>query len=220
MRRVVLAAILATGVLAGSAVAGPWTAPGAALQGVFDGITVNPNPGDSSVNVAADYLADGSDAWWDVTGSGGSVTTFVIELAGWKATNTFGIYDPVNLATVQIFSGSDTAGAQKLLSITDDGSVLVNFVDTGVDLTNENFFGYYLDATPTGGAQAFWYSDTLLNSDDEDHMVAYQGNNIDTIKIPGWAAGLFDSGEFILAWEDLPNPNGVGADWKLSLIHI
>jgi hypothetical protein len=45
-------------------------------------------------------------------------------------------------------------------------------------------------------------------------MTAYQGNDIDTIQIPPFAPGLWDTDEYILAFEDLHsmhwgNGNGI-----------
>jgi hypothetical protein len=174
---------------------------GAALQGVLDNITVGPNPGVSSVDVNTDHLSDGMDSYWSITGSGGSVATLIIELAGFAGNNKFGIYDAANSAKrVQVFDGAAGAGAQAIVSIKADGSVHVNFGDTGVDF-NANVFGYYLDATTDG--QSIWYSDTSLNSDGMDHMAAYQGKDIDTVQLPGLSPGLWTSNEYVLAFEDL-----------------
>lgn len=179
----------------------PFGDGGTALQQVFDSITVSPVAGSSSVNVATDEIDDNHDSYWSITGTGGSLTTMLIELAGFEQNNSFGIFDlsdPSN--TVQLFAGSNNAGDQVSLSITSTGDVYVNFSDTGTDFYGNNF-GFYLDATIDG--QSIWYSDTLLNSDQLDHMVAYQGKNIDTIQIDPWAPGLWTNCEYALAFEDL-----------------
>ena len=193
---------------AGSAMAVPFGDGGAALQEVLDDITVDPNTGtdpsdsfNSSVDVTTDAIDDLYDSYWDITGTGGSMATMIIELAGFAENNVFGIYDsadPNN--SVMLFSGSNDAGDQVALGITTDGSIFVNFADTGIDFVGD--FGYYLDSSyyPTGG---FWYSDTSLNSDDMDHMAAYQGTNTDTVQIDPWDDGLWTDNEYILAFEDL-----------------
>ena len=175
---------------------------GAALQGVLDGITTNPNPGDSGTDVVADAIEDSKDSYWNITDSGGSVSTVVIELAGFAGTNTFGVYDVFDpTKTVELFAGAQGAGDQALMSILADGSVRVNFVDSGVDF-KENSFGFYLDSTAeTNGG--FWYSDTALNADDMDHMVAFRGTNTDTVQMPGYSPGLWTDNGHILAFEDL-----------------
>lgn len=169
---------------------------GAALQGVLDGITTAP-AGDSSVDVTTDEL--GYDEYWSITASGGSVATMIIELAGYASTNIFGVYSGGQY--VPIFAGIDVAGDQALLSIKDNGSVYVNFEDTGVDFGG-NRFGFYLDSSAGGGGGGLWHSDTALNGDGEDHLAVYQGTG-DEVKLPTLSAGLWTSNEYILAWEDL-----------------
>lgn len=167
------------------------------LQAVLDSITLGPAAGVSSVNVQTDQLA--YDETWEITATGGSVSTMIIEIAGYASGNTFGVYDPTNLSKkVQIFSGSDGPGAQKTLGITDDGSVFVNGSDSGVNFSG-NLFGYYLK-DPNGN---FFYSQADQNTGGLDHMVAFQGKNIDTVKLPVWSPGLWTDNEYVLAWEDL-----------------
>ncbi len=192
-------------VMAGSAMAVPFTFGdgGTALQGVLDGITIAPNAGDSSVDVTTDALIDTGDSYWDITASGGSVATMIIELAGFASQNKFGVYNGADY--VELFAGASVAGAQVMLSIKADGSVLVNSTDTGIDFNNYTF-GYYLDSSYYGAGGLF-HSDTILNTDGIDHMAAYQGTNTDTVQLPGWAPGLWSNNEYILAWEDL---NGGG----------
>ncbi len=167
------------------------------LQAILDGITVTPP---STVNVYNDHLTDGSDAYWMIGGSGGSLATMIIEWAGHAGANTFGIYDASNpMNSVELFTGSDTSGQQALVGILADGSVKLNFSDTGVDFASGNNFGFYIDH-PSAGT---FYSDTNLNTDSSDHMVALGGVG-DMIQIPPYAAGPWGPNEYILAWEDLP----------------
>jgi len=181
-----------------------------------DGITgiliSGPSFPNSSVTVATDALTDGSDALWSVSGAGIGGASIIIELAGWAGTSTFGIYDaadPTNAAQqVELFSGAASQGDQVVVTIKADGSVFLNIVtDTGVAFA-ENKFGYYFD-TPGG----LFYSDTTLNFDDEDHMIALQGLDVDTIQIPTLAAGLWTSNEYVLGWEDMSFP-GADADYQ------
>ena len=189
---------------------------GVGLQTVFDNITIGPNPGVSSTNVLTDSLSDSLDSYWSIHGSGGSVNTLIVELASWANFNQFGIYDASNPGKmVQIFDGAATSGSQALLSILADGSVFVNFLDTGIDFGGNNF-GYYLDsrAGHPGWTGGLWYSDTSLNADGQDHMAAYQGKGIDTIQITPFSPGIWDTDEYILAFEDLHsmhwgNGNGI-----------
>lgn len=193
-------AVLGTAVAAGSAIAVELT-----LQQVLDSITTAPIAGKSSVNVATDYLSDASDSYWNITASGISASTMIIELAGLAGTNTFGVYNGSNY--VQLFDGSASAGTQAVLSIKTDGSVWVNLADTGIDFSGYSF-GFYLDNQSS--SDSIWHSDTSLNSDNADHMHAYQGKDIDTVTIGGNAPGLWTKNEYVLGWEDV---NASSADY-------
>jgi Domain of unknown function (DUF4114)/PEP-CTERM motif len=171
------------------------------LQQVLDGITVG---GDSSVDVINDQVAP--DEVWSLGASGGAMSQIVIEIAGFAPLNTFGVYDATDpTRRVQMFSGAQGAGARSVLFINNDGSVWAGdvfggtFGDSGVDFAG-NVFGFYLQ-TPNG----YWYSQSALNPDQADHMVAYAGEN-DWVQLPSSPAGQWDPNEFVLAWEDLARP--------------
>jgi len=175
---------------------------GTGLQSQLDAISVSPVAGVSSIDVNADQMADGLDSYWGITGSGGSVTTFIVEISGQSGNNTFGIYDRADINNyVELFSGSSAPNtgfnSQITLSMLADGSVGLNNQDTNIDFSS-NQFGYYLG---TANGPKF-YSDSSLNQDNSDQMVAIGGNNVDTIQIPGFAPGLWTNNEFVLAWED------------------
>jgi len=188
------------------------------LQAGLNADTLGPTPGVSSVNVYTDSMADGSDAYWHIQASGGSVTTMIFEInAAWDATNTFGVYQQGNTAnTVQLFAGADSAGAQKIMSITATGEVFVNSVDTGKNFGSGANFGYYLNSTAAGSSPptGVFYSDSKLNPIDamgnQDHMLAYQGKG-DTFQILPWAPGVWSADEFALCWND---DNGI--DWDFN----
>ena len=123
-------------------------------------------------------------------------------MGSYAPNNLFGLFDSTNPSNfVNVFQGSDSAGAQAIVSIAPTGDVFLNYVDTGVDFGSTTF-GYFLDATYYGPGR-FWYSDTSLNSDGMDHMYAYRGKDIDIVQIPGHAASLWTSAEYVLAFEDL-----------------
>jgi hypothetical protein len=177
---------------------------GTALKAVLDGITTSPNAGLSSVNVVTDPIPEGADSLWHITGSAGSVTTLIVQLAGGTAANQFGVYDAGNPAVrIPLFTGAQAPGAMTVLAIQADGSVWVGLADTGIDINPGGWFGYYLDTRPVSGGGHIWYSGTALNGG-EDHMVAIQGTNTDTVKLPGWGPGLWADNEYVLAFEDLP----------------
>jgi len=213
LSKILLLSVLSIFLVAGSAQAATFGPVGSGpLQGVLDGITLLPNPGVSSVNVATDDLPDSLDSYWDITGTGGSVSTMIIELATFAPGNTFGVFDSANPATnVQLFAGAAAAGSMVTLSITGLGDVFVNHVDTGVDFLGD-YFGFYLDSSvyATGG---MWYSDTSINSDGQNHMYAYQGKDVDTVQILPWDPGLWTDSEYVLAFEDL---DASVSDWDFT----
>jgi len=169
------------------------------LQEILNDMTVG---GQSSVNVNTDQVSP--DTTWSIGGTGGALSTFVIEISSLSNINSFGLYN--NGQFVEIFKGSDGAGAQALVSIKADGSVYLNFNDTNIDFTG-NSFAFYLN-----NGTDIWFSDDALNSDGLDHMVAFQGNGTDKIQTPGNAPGYWLNNEYILAFEDLSD----GADWDYN----
>lgn len=208
LSKILIITVLSVLLVAGTAMAIPWGPPGALLQGVLDGITLDPS--NSSVDVTTDYISDTADSYWSLTASGASNATMIIELTGFAPGNIFGVYS--GGIYVQLFAGDKIAGDQVTLSIKLDGSVYVNHSDTGKDFAGTNF-GYYLDssANATGGK---WHSDTSLNADGEDHMFAYQGTDTDTVQLPTWLPGLWTDNEYILAFEDLDA--SAPSDWDYT----
>jgi len=169
------------------------------LQSIIDSITQTPIIGDSSIDVSTAALDDHSDSYWSLTASGGSVSTLIAEWAGYAPYNTFGIFDRNNPNNkVELFSGAASAGQQVSFSITSAGSVYRNFSPTSINFSG-NSFGYYLENKPGN----VFFSDTSLNNDGFDHMLAIAGNDIDTVKIDPWVRGLWTDTEFILGFEDL-----------------
>ena len=176
---------------------------GAALQAILDQITVSPHPGVSSVNVLTDSIDDGADSYWQIAASGVSITTLVTKMGAFPSASTFGVYDMGNpTKLVPVLDVTALPGAQSVVSLLADGSVRVNFADTGVDFSSR-WFGYYLDSRQAGSAGRLWYSDTALNSG-EDHLVVFEGTNTDTVEMPGRAPGIWMPHQYILAFEDLP----------------
>jgi len=196
-----LISMLSILLITSNAIAFPFGGNYEPLQGVLNDITLN---GDSSVSAETDEISDIYDSYWDISATGGSLATIVIELTGHAGSNTFGVYDQDDHTNfVEIFPGAGVAGNMATLSITNAGEVYLNHSTTGTFFTSENF-GYYLDVTATGNK---WYSDTSLNSDGYDHMAAYQGTG-DLVQILPWDEGIWTDNEYILAFEDLVIPGG------------
>ncbi len=195
--------LISSALLAGQAWATPINLTGGEqnLQQILDGITIG---GDSSVDVVNDQAAP--DELWSLGATGGAFSQIVIEIAGNAPLNIFGVYDAINpTRRVEMFSGAAGAGARSTLAITNDGSVWSGdmfggtFHDSGIDFAG-NAFGFYLQ-TPDG----LWFSQAALNSDQADHMLAFAGK-YDWVQLPSSWAGMWDSNEFVLAWEDLARP--------------
>jgi hypothetical protein len=141
---------------------------------------------DHTIDVNADQVA--SDAYW--TAQRDPAAALIIEIAGYRDGNTFGIYNQENPnQRLEVFSGPDSAPLGPR-------SIIIP--------TQWTTFGFYL----ANSSQNFiWYSDSSLNAGGGlDHMVAYQGRDGASFKLdpsnPG-SAIAFDSNDYILAWEDL-----------------
>jgi hypothetical protein len=185
------------------------------LQQIFDSITIAPTSGSSQVNVRTDAIVDSWDSYWDPSAGGSTIATMIVEITSGSTSQTFGIYDASNTANqLQIFSGSDSPGATGKASLTfyTNGTIRVHWDDGtppdvvsapfAVDASGQPTFGFYL-----GTFGNTYYSDTLLNADNKDHMLAYQGKatNADTISIPPFSPGEWTDNHFALAFEDAWN---------------
>lgn len=178
------------------------------MQEVLNGITLG---GTSSVNAFTDFIKDPNDALWTTAGTTISSGTMIVELAGWKDNNRFGIYDSSNIANkAELFNGAANAGHKFSFTF---GSYTDPITGTAknllvTDMTNPAFyyhnfnsrtFGFYLNAN--NGPNMF-YSDTTKNSDQYDHMVAY-GSKGDKVKLPGATTFTpWTLGEYVLGFED------------------
>lgn len=123
------------------------------LQTVFN------NNGLGYINVQSDaqQLDDSQDSYW--TKAGNTSASLIIEIAGYKNNNSFGIFDAANPNNrQQIFAGAANAGAS------------ASFTPL------YNVFGFYLQNTVNGNFT--WFSDSSLNAGGQkDHMVAYGAGN-------------------------------------------
>ena len=185
---------------------GEWSSSAAlSLQGLLNSITV---PGPSSIDASDndnDALPDSTDTLWSVAASGTASQTIFFEIAGYANQNSFGIYDAADPTNrIEIFTGSDASGAifggRNSISILGNGDVWVGGFDPSFQegTLAANLFGFYLQGP--GGS---FFSDSSLNPDFADQMVAFRGVN-DTIKHPVDLSGLWTPDEYMLAWEDLP----------------
>lgn len=152
------------------------------------------------------YTQQKQSSYWSVNSSSGSISTIMLQIAAYNGHDTFGIFDPNDPSNkLALFTGG-VNGGQAALSVYTGGGYAVNF-GAKTYFSTTNYFGYYL-TTPSGT----YYSAPNLNEaggttypDGTPHMVAYQGDNSSVLKpMNGFPGGVWDSNEYILAWEDLP----------------
>jgi len=185
MKKALTAGLLAAAWLAAPAMATP--VHGTNLQTQF-------NNAGAGVDVNADQYHP--DEIWTFGATGGGVARILFEFAGFASSNFFGIYDVTDPSRrLTIFTGPDGAGWGAAILMTGPTS----FCSFSLSITScRNFgsdrFGFFL-TTPQNNT---FFSQTSLNGDGFDHMVAYQGGTGMTYGSRNWLPN-----EFILAWEDL-----------------
>lgn len=131
--------------------------------------------------VNGQYVLDG--AW--TTDGFASMAAIVVELAGYAKQNRLGIYDVYDPGKrFELFNGAAGSGASRAFSVAANGLVYSNFAATTTTFTSQ-VFGFYLH-TPAG----LWFSQSNLNADGADHLVAYQTGS-----------------QFLFGWEDLASGN-------------
>lgn len=175
---------------------------GSGLQNGLDDITF----GDMSGTIDADFYDVNDDQFaydevWTMSATGISAARLIFEFAGFANANAFGIYDILNPGnSLEIFSGAAGAGAFEVT--VGAGNTFFNAFNGDSATFGSRLFGYYLD-----GPGGTFYSQAYLNPGQADQMIAFQGRDDIYIDASGYGAGLFSSGEYILAWEDLPITN-------------
>ncbi|MCK7548600.1 PEP-CTERM sorting domain-containing protein [Marinobacter koreensis] len=160
------------------------------------------------------------DEVWQITSSGASVNRLIFEFAGFEASAQFGIYDLNDTNNrLMIFDGSacgtadTTCTPQGNLELLVDGAgYQFSTLSGGGSATfSSDSFGYYLSS-----GDGTFFSQSALNAgiadanhnNTTDHMIAFRGDDATRLDINGGTSyKTFNSGEFILAWEDLMFPN-------------
>ncbi|MGH8154686.1 MAG: DUF4114 domain-containing protein [Rhodanobacteraceae bacterium] len=182
--------------------------PGTGLAnvlGIYNAST-NPDgiikPGGTAVNP---YTQQAQQPYWSINSSGGSVANILLQIAGNAGTDTFGIFDPTDPSNKFAIFTDGANGQQTTLTVWLNGGYSLNGTPVQATFGVTNYFGYYL----ISGGQTFYSLPSLnetssLYPDGTPHMVAYQGNGSDLVALNGHPGGLWDSSEYILAWEDLP----------------
>lgn len=176
--------------------------PNSDMQSILNSITQG---GVSNVNAFTGFIQDPNDSLWQITASGQSAATMIIELAGRANTDTFGIYDASNINTRAILFDGAAAAGHKVSITFDENNVL-----TVADSTNSTFTHYAFASSTFGffmgtlDPTATFFSDTTKNTADNfDHMVAYAGKG-DNVHVPGNPAGFrpWTPSEYVLGFEN------------------
>ncbi|WP_199247403.1 PEP-CTERM sorting domain-containing protein [[Phormidium] sp. ETS-05] len=157
------------------------------------------------------------------TATGGSVSTFMFEIAGFASTNKFGVYNQSG-QKAELFGGSNDVSDQALISF-NNGDLGVTRIpwapgnSTGLSQSIYsgfgNVFGFYLER----GDGTTFYTEKSRNGGYEQAVV-YQGNNATTLQIPGKSPGLFTDNEFIIAFEDLWLGSNTDRDYQDMVIMV
>lgn len=192
MKNVVALAAIATSLMTSGALATPVS--GGGLQNAMDSAG-------AVVDVNNDQYVP--DSYWLIGSSTVAVTNILFEFAGFADSTAFGIFDKDNVGNkLQVYSGAASPGSIALIanSTVSGGKQFCTaplFSLPTCTVFGGSQFGFYLQ-TESGT----FYSDSDLNGDNFDHLVAYQGNysssNPSYINGSPWLAN-----EFVLAWEDL-----------------
>ena len=182
----------------------PVIVSGSGLQDALDALTT----GGVGIDVANDQ---DNFARFTSAASGGAVATFAIEISAFAATNQFGIYDTATGNKVMVFNGAAGPGVpgnhQAVISFLGDGSIIVNFAQVsgpGTFAVNPSSFGFYVDVFGVGDESVYdytVYTEDSLNGGNAQALV-FQGQNDTMLALPGLTSGLFQSDEYIIAFED------------------
>jgi hypothetical protein len=148
----------------------------------------------------------------DTDGTQDDATAFLfLELAGFAATNKFGIYDPDNSSTMlEVFDGGDSPITSVTLAFDIDNGTVTNQT-TNVTKNIGTTFGFYLDSTARAAdGGGFFYSQTGLNSDGFNHMLLFDTSDNSNGQLLG--------SDVVVAFEDLLN--GGDQDWNDMVVGV
>ena len=188
--------------LAGSAAALPaigdttWDEPGDVLQTRLNELLT-----DDITDINA---AQSGASLFTLTSAAG-LNTLTLEIAGNRATNTFGIYDPYaahpKSTLVQLFAGS--AAPISSISLSFSGlTPVVGGVSSGKTFTSATF-GFYIGNIQNRPNTTF-FSQASLNPNQEEHFVAIFGGGGNSFVTVLGGSDSFAATDVFLAFEDLP----------------
>ncbi|MDT0582669.1 PEP-CTERM sorting domain-containing protein [Brumicola blandensis] len=202
--------LLAASLLSATALVNATPVLTGALQNGLDNLTLD---GQLDINVNDENQQYNPDEMWQIDSVSQANTVLAFELAGFASTTTFGIYDLNSSSTLELFTGPASTGFSTTLRQVGNTFLATMFDSNGfflsqttADFGGDQNFGFYL----TTQQNNTFYSQSALNGDynndgiDDDHLVSFQGNDVDRLDPDNDGLyGLFSSNNFILAWEDL-----------------
>ena len=151
-------------------------------------------------------------------GYGNSVATILLEIAGYRDTNNFGIYDVDAdgiVRTMQLIPGAWDVGDEVRINFLNEQAWLGNHAYADVAAADlyamSTTFGFYIDSqTGRSATDGFFYSDSSLNTNFEqrDYVALYDTAGL----VDGDNKSLIDgSPTVVIAMEDL-----VDGDWDYN----
>ena len=172
------------------------------LKEVFQSIGINTNQYDV-------YSNQSSAAIFSSTATSNTSASFIIELAGNAQDNEIGIYDYISGQEATIFGGSQSAGDRANLNFWANGTLNISIYSNGYLVSSETYnnfhdaWGLYIYT----GTYTF-YSEDSKNPNSAPQILAYQGDGIQQVTVPGGFSGTFGTNHWIFAFEDLPYLSG------------
>jgi hypothetical protein len=146
-----------------------------------------------------------SQAVFTSQGSGGSIITIIMKNTPLSGVNKLGIYDVTDPSRkIMLFNGTANPGDQAFASFLADGTIIVTFTLSVPGFSGN--FGFYLDVfgadSDVSTLDYTLYTEDSLNPAGAAQALVYAGDGSAQIQLPGFAAGSFVEGDWIVAFED------------------
>jgi hypothetical protein len=162
-----------------------------------------------------------TDQVWTITTP--AATAIVLEIAGNKGINNFGLYNLQTKQKLEVFAGgNDATTPSRTVSLTPAGIAQVSDINgpIGLPVTVGTQFGFYLESG-TGGPT--YYSRQSDNTGTDDQMVTLKTDVTKTLNLGAFTQNAgstpWNPGEYLLAWEDLDVPSG-DRDYQDLLVKV
>ncbi|HYG33283.1 MAG TPA: DUF4114 domain-containing protein, partial [Clostridia bacterium] len=162
---------------------------------------------ESKANLPGTYSVSGNERF----------TSLLIEYAGFKNVNTFGVYTKIGstISTLEVYPG--VANGNPLISkqlVFDTVGMTIGLAgsSTTIPLNSTGIYGFYM----RNGDGVTFYTDKTLNPDAKDHAVSV--GVLDTKY--GKAPYTLGNTGFILGWEDKKIGGGADRDYQDLVVSV